>query len=263
MRPDAPDAKLFAQQLNVLAEHFRVLPLADAIERLRRGALPARAASITFDDGYADNVEVALPLLKSRQLHATFFIATGFLDGGCMWNDRIIEATRDAPGDNLDLRQIGLGTHSLVGWEARRRAAEALIGMLKYLSVAERTEKVASLAAACRTDRMPQLMMTRAQLQTLDAAGMDIGGHTVNHPILAATDFESARTEISSGREELAGLLRRRIDFFAYPNGRPGRDYAPEHAQLVRELGFKAAVSTAWPAPVTISISFRASLLGI
>lgn len=248
MRPDAPDAELFAQQLDVLAQHFRVLPLVDAIEGLRRGALPARAACITFDDGYADNVEVALPLLQQRQIHATFFIATGFLDNDCMWNDRIIEAVRDAPGERLDLSQIGLGIYSLAGWEERRRTAETLIGTLKYLRVAERQEKVQSVAMTCRVDRPAQLMMTRAQLQTLSAAGMDIGGHTVNHPILAATDLKSARAEISRGREELAGLLGRNIDLFAYPNGRPGRDYAAEHTKLVRELGFRAAVSTAWGA---------------
>lgn len=248
MRPDAPDAELFARQLDVLAQHFRVLPLADAIERLRRRTLPARAASITFDDGYADNVEVAMPLLQQRQMHATFFIATGFLDGDCMWNDRIIETVRDAQGELLDLSQIGLGTYSLAGWEERRRAAEALIGALKYLPVAERQEKVASVAVTCRVDRPAQLMMTRAQLKVLGAAGMDIGGHTVNHPILTATDLKSARAEISHGREELSGLLGRTIDLFAYPNGRPGRDYAAEHAKLVKELGFKAAVSTAWGA---------------
>lgn len=248
MRPDAPDAELFARQLDTLIQHFRVLPLIDAIKRLHDGSLPARAASITFDDGYADNIEVALPLLQRRQLHATFFVASGFLDGDCMWNDRIIEAVRDAPGEQLDLTGIGLGAHLLTGWEQRWRTAEALIGALKYLPAAERKERVASLAAACRSNRKPGLMMTRAQLRSLGAAGMDIGGHTVNHPILAATDPKSARAEISRGREELEELLSRRIDLFAYPNGRPGRDYASEHARLVRELGFKAAVSTAWGA---------------
>ena len=65
---------------------------------LERGSLPARALAITFDDGYADNATVALPILRRLGLPATFFVATGFLDGGRMWNDTVIEAVRGAPG---------------------------------------------------------------------------------------------------------------------------------------------------------------------
>jgi len=248
MRPDVPDVTAFEGQLDVLTQYFRILPLADAVARLQDGSLPSRAASITFDDGYADNADVALPVLQRRQIHATFFIATAFLDGQCMWNDRIIEAVRQAPEGDLNLSEIGLGTHVVSGWSGRYRIAETLIGALKYLKVEERNRKVAALASACRAAKNTSLMMSRDQLRTLGSVGMDIGGHTVNHPILASTDPATARAEIAQGREELEGLLGRRIDLFAYPNGRPGRDYVADHVKLVRDLGFKAAVSTAWGA---------------
>lgn len=251
LRPDAPDAFLFEQQLTTLAEYFQVLPLAEGIERLRRNTLPARAACISFDDGYADNAEVALPLLRRLELSATFFIATGFLDGGCMWNDRLIEAVRSAPGPRLDLSKFGLGAYALQNMEDRRRTAETLIGALKYLAPSERADKVAAIAQACGAHSAPRLMMTRAQLRELHAAGMDIGGHTVNHPILAAVERETARAEIMQGKEEIEQIVGRRIALFAYPNGRPIRDYSAEHVQLVRELGFDAAVSTGWGAART------------
>jgi len=72
--------------------------LSDAITRLRRGTLPSCAVSITFDDGYADNAENALPLLQKYAITATFFIASGFIDGGRMWNDTVIESVRRAKG---------------------------------------------------------------------------------------------------------------------------------------------------------------------
>jgi peptidoglycan/xylan/chitin deacetylase (PgdA/CDA1 family) len=72
------------------------------------GALPERAAAITFDDGYADNFTRALPLLREQGLPATFFVATGFLDGGRMWNDTISEAIRRCNEDVVDLSAIGL-----------------------------------------------------------------------------------------------------------------------------------------------------------
>jgi peptidoglycan/xylan/chitin deacetylase (PgdA/CDA1 family) len=75
---------------------------------------------------------------------------------------------------------------------------------------------------------------------------MQIGAHTVSHPILTRTDRAEARREIAGSKAALENLLEDRINLFAYPNGKPGRDYLPEHAALVRELGFDAAVSTAW-----------------
>ena len=89
----------FAKHLRVLRRWFNVLQLSKAWRRTRDRTLPARAVAITFDDGYADNAELALPILRHEGLPATFFVATGFLDGGRMWNDTIIESLRVAvPG---------------------------------------------------------------------------------------------------------------------------------------------------------------------
>ena len=93
----------------LLAAHFTVLPLSEAVERLARGALPARAVCVTFDDGYADNYAVAAPILPGMGSAATFFVAARYLDGGRMWNDTIIEAVRRATGPTLELSGLGLG----------------------------------------------------------------------------------------------------------------------------------------------------------
>jgi peptidoglycan/xylan/chitin deacetylase (PgdA/CDA1 family) len=103
LRAGEPDATRFDQQMRYLARHFSVLPLREAFRRLRAGTLPRRACCITFDDGYADNLTVALPILEKYGLPATIFIATGYLDGGRMFNDAAIDALGAAPGDALDL----------------------------------------------------------------------------------------------------------------------------------------------------------------
>ena len=72
--PSIVDAKAFDEQLQWLAASLRVLPLAEAVDMLREDRLPGAAACITFDDGYADNAQVALPILLRRQLPATFFV---------------------------------------------------------------------------------------------------------------------------------------------------------------------------------------------
>jgi len=76
--------------------------------------------------------------------------------------------------------------------------------------------------------------------------GMQVGAHTVSHPILRTLPREEARREIEVSKQVLEGLLGANVDLFAYPNGKPGEDYGPESVELVREAGFKAAVSTQW-----------------
>jgi peptidoglycan/xylan/chitin deacetylase (PgdA/CDA1 family) len=78
---------------------------------------------------------------------------------------------------------------------------------------------------------------------------MQIGAHTVSHPILAKLDNRQAADEIARSRDGLQALLGERVSLFAYPNGKPGTDYLPHvHPGIVRELGFDAAVSTRWAA---------------
>src|SRR3954471_12271022 len=89
--PEAVDLARFEQHLRLLTRWFRVLPLSEAVRLLRDGTLPARAACITFDDGYADCAAATVPLLRRYHASATFFVASGFIDGGCMWNDAVVE----------------------------------------------------------------------------------------------------------------------------------------------------------------------------
>jgi len=132
LMPFEPDAPTFERRMRHLREWFNVLPLDDAVCRLKAGTLPPRALCITFDDGYADNHDVAFPILRDLGIHATFFIATGFLDGGCMWNDKIIESVRCLKGDTLDLRDLGLGFMRAGSADERIAAIESVIGQLKY-----------------------------------------------------------------------------------------------------------------------------------
>jgi len=246
MFPGELHAERFVRTLGWIGRWFNVLPLDEAVRRLSDGTLPARAAAITFDDGYADNLTVAAPILKTAGMHATFFIASGYLDGGRMWNDGLIEAVRRSPLDVLDTPQWG--RFPLGDWRARETAALRLIDQIKYLEPAEREQAVIDVARAAHTTLPTDLMMSSAQVTQLHRLGFGIGAHTVSHPILAKIPLARAREEISAGRDSLERLIGARVPLFAYPNGKPGRDYLPEHVSLVRELGFDAAVATAWGA---------------
>ncbi len=248
LRPWDVDTRAFDWQMRLLARYFNVLPLPEATRRVQDGSLPARAVSITFDDGYADNLLLALPILKKYQLHATFFIASGFLDGGRMWNDTVIETFARASGTHLSLTSLGLGRYPLDNMMQRFAGVKEVLGKVKYRSTQERVALTDAMAALVAQELPRDLMLTTAQLRALHAAGMEIGAHTVNHPILARTTPQEAEYEIVQSRRRLQELLDDPIATFAYPNGRPGTDYATAHVAMVRNAGFDGAVSTAWGA---------------
>ncbi|HRH86066.1 MAG TPA: polysaccharide deacetylase family protein [Rubrivivax sp.] len=249
--PDEVDAARFDRLCSWVRQWFEVLPLDDAARRLALGTLPARALAITFDDGYEDNCSIAMPILQRHGLSATFFVATGFLDGGCMWNDRIIEAIRGTGRTALDLAQIGypeFGAFRTDDTASRRAAIDAILPRAKYFEPAQRlalSQRVTELAQSAPPEH---LMMSSQQVRDLHAGGMQIGAHTVNHPILARLDAAAAAREIGDSKRQLETLTRAPVTLFAYPNGRRGDDYDDASVALVREAGFEAAVATTWGA---------------
>ena len=247
MFPDEPDRQRFDEICRWLKAWFQVLPLDEAVRALREGRLPARALCITFDDGYADNHDHAMPVLQSHGLSAAFFIATGFINGGRMWNDTVVESVRRCTHASLDVSDLGLADVRALDFntiDARRHSLARLLNAAKYLPLTRRDEVVAAIAQRAAVELPRDLMMNTAQVQAMARGGMLIGAHTVNHPILAGLADASARDEIFSSREQLQQWLQRDVTLFAYPNGRPGRDYLPRDVDLVKSLGFEAAVST-------------------
>lgn len=161
-----------------------------------------------------------------------------------MFNDGVIEAVRRAPAGIYDLSSLGLGTYSLDGDASRRGAIDAILARIKYRPLRERGALVEELAAEMRATLPNDLMMRPTQIKRLHDEGMEIGGHTVSHPILAVLDSEQARDEIVDGKRCLEEITGAPVVLFAYPNGKPGRDYGARDVELVREAGFTAAVST-------------------
>lgn len=245
MRPDEVDKKKFCWQMELLHKYFNVLSLPDALNKMENHSLPARAVCITFDDGYADNYTNALPILKKFNQSATFFIANGFLNGGRMWNDTVIEAVRNYQQAELDLTAIGLGKYDVESNAEKAIVASQIIRKIKHLPHPQRDQYTAYIASL--SQNLPNdLMMSTEQLRKLQQSGMEIGGHTVSHPILAKLEPKEAEKEISENKAFLESALNTPMRYFAYPNGKANDDYLPQHVQLVKNAGYQAAVSTHW-----------------
>ena len=243
MRPVELTSKEFDKKMQLIAKHFNPVSLSAAVDGLKKGCLPKRPICVTFDDGYKDNAEVAYPILKKWNIPATFFVASGFLNDGRMWNDTIMEVLKIYPKDKLNLTDLELGCYSLQSARHRAVAAQSIINNIKHLPFDKRNEKITAVEGL--VGELPMdLMMTEKQVRFLSQSGMEIGAHTVSHPILSKLSLSQVEDEIKTSKSVLEGITGTPIDLFAYPNGKVEQDYLLSHAEVVKKLGFKAAVST-------------------
>jgi phosphatidylinositol alpha-1,6-mannosyltransferase len=244
LTPDEPVLSQFERTLDFLSRNARVLTLSEAVSGLAHGKLPRRAVAITFDDGYDDWLHTVSPALRKRNLPATFFITTGQLDGAALWHERIIAAVRALPDTGARL-PYGFGSYNNLGSQQERiKLVAELQERLKYAPMSERMGAIEMLEAqASISPEWPQ-RFGREAVRELHSQGFEIGGHTISHPILNECSDEEALREIGGCKEELESIIGGKVNSFAYPNGRPVKDYQARHVAMVKACGYRAAVAT-------------------
>lgn len=243
--PDEVDQKEFETQLIALSKHYQIITLRHAIALMKAGSLPNNALCITFDDGYENNYSVALPILLKHNLTATFFIASGFLDGGIMWNDVIIELVRNTEDEVLDLSYVNLGQYKIsTDVNERRDVLNSIIKEIKHLDGVSRSELIEKIMDRESSLLPKDLMMSSEQVRKMSESGMEIGGHTLTHPILSKISDHNVEIELVKDKSRLEKIIGKSISSFAYPNGKKGQDYLDKHAHLVKSIGYEQAVST-------------------
>ncbi|MEZ5525867.1 MAG: polysaccharide deacetylase family protein [Pseudomonadales bacterium] len=243
LRPWEIDLNRFRQHMSWIANSYRVIPLSEAIQKLANGTLEKGCACITFDDGYRNNATVAASVLNEFGFNATFFCTSAYLDGDMMWNDKVIEAIRHWPHQRLSLEPLEITDLPVGTVEEKRSASLTVLNKLKYAEFSDR--KIIADGLLKQSAASPERMMMNAEeILQLKGKGMTIGGHTHEHPILARLQPEQAAWQIQQNKELLENIIDEPIDLFAYPNGKPGVDYCQEHLQMVRDAGYRAAMST-------------------
>jgi len=240
---------VFDSQMKWLAARCRVLPLREAVRELndsdRRTDRPLVA--VTFDDGYADNAEVAAPILEKYGLRGTFYLTTGFVETGePLWFDRAANAllglNAEARGGFLKRARAvddDLSSKNGRAWPAIRVWMEAL----KRNTPEARAALIAEAEARSgfTMDRDLYRPMSRKQASALHEAGHEIASHTVTHPILPQLDDDAMRFELTRSREQLrAWIGGGDVPGFCYPNG----DADPRVEQAVLEAGYTYACTT-------------------
>ena len=260
--------EVFADHLAILRERFdfRTMDEFEGTLSSRETVRGRPSVFITFDDGYRDNVEVALPLLTKAGARATFYITTAPLQTGkTFWVSelrRIVAALPHGPLEPATGETLEVGHDSKAKDVLRRR----LTVRLSAMASAEREEMLDRLARAAqipRGDGLSRSFMRPCHLRELRRAGMLIGAHTRTHPHLARLDPSHHIEEVLGARRDLEEILDEPVEHFAYPNPGGGGAVPPVARQAVAKAGFRTAV-TSVPAPLPCQPDFlRIPRLGI
>lgn len=228
----------FEAQVALLAERYRPMPLADLLDALSNKRIPGGAVSITFDDGYEDNLTAALPILEHYRTPATVFVSSGYLDAGReFWWDEI---------EGLILDDDCAGTWNVLRLPENDCQAEylTLMDRLRVLDSRSREAAIAEVRqhlGVLPTVRPSHRPMSARQVAELDASSLiEVGAHSLEHDILSLLPEEKQHRSILQDKERLQAICKRDIRFFSYPYG--GReDYSEATMRIVREAGFAGA----------------------
>jgi peptidoglycan/xylan/chitin deacetylase (PgdA/CDA1 family) len=255
----------FSEHLEILKRHSTI-SMPDLVQALGTGVIPHRPVVVTFDDGYADNVETAQPLLEQHAVPATVYLTTGAIgsDREFWWDElqRVLLEPHDLPLE-LDLRGYRRELRSDAAYRdsayARHRSWRAwdTPPTARHTMYAELWQRLYQLPAAEKHAFLDELLAwaglepfvrpthrlvsVEEAMQLGRSALIEIGAHTVSHPALPMLPVASQAAEIQQSRRVLQDLLHLEISCFAYPHG----DHQPDTVSIVRASGFTSACTTA------------------
>jgi peptidoglycan/xylan/chitin deacetylase (PgdA/CDA1 family) len=241
----------FRKQMEIVARKFHPVTMDDVLLFLDgKKQLPRKPVVITFDDGFADNIEIAAPILEHFGIRGAFYITVDPVEkGGVPWFCRIRHAfgttRRQTWSDSVD------GSSRNLADPANRKAA--------FLVASERcarrrgdAQEIAVRTIEEELEVQPlaeKLMMTWDQVRTLYRLGHIIGSHTVTHPNMACMGAEDLRIECVESKNKLEKELGAAVPHFSYPSPILQPHWSKETRQCTEEAGYRCAVtSTAGPA---------------
>jgi peptidoglycan/xylan/chitin deacetylase (PgdA/CDA1 family) len=247
-RDGRTSAANLAKQLDYLASHYTVLPLETIEHRMREGRpLPHSTAAITIDDGYSDFYEIAWPALRRRKLPATVFVVTDFVDRKqWIWTDKLPFLLSRMQAGELAVDVAGLNiSGALTGESPRRQLASRINGILKDQPDPVKNRLIDQIAAQCLVN-LPDTppdgseSCTWDQLREMESAGIEIGSHTVTHPVLTRVTPDRLHRELEQSRRRLEDMLGHPVTSFCYPNGAYDRTVR----DAVARTGYRLAVTS-------------------
>jgi peptidoglycan/xylan/chitin deacetylase (PgdA/CDA1 family) len=231
--PDALNVEGIRRQFIYLRRHFQVVPLLHLAEQLASGRkLDRHLVALTIDDGRRSCYEFLFPLLKEFELPATFFVVSSFIRGeDWIWTDKVIWLSEQCN------RPEDLAPGKI----------ESTFRFLNQIRPEERNARIEAMAKSIGA-AIPSAVPAKyapcswTELREMADSGlMEIGSHTVTHPILSSVTDEESWDELTRSRAEIEEGIGRSVNCFCYPNGKSG-DYRPSQVQQVEQAGYACSV---------------------
>jgi peptidoglycan/xylan/chitin deacetylase (PgdA/CDA1 family) len=240
----SPEA--FERHVAYLRASYDVVSLPAAIRMLREGAaLPPNAVAVTFDDGYADNLQAARTLHRYG-LTGTFYITAGCLKGELpFWPSELRALVAEVRTPLLEIAVNGESLRLPCRSAAERETTiRQLSCVFKSHPIPVRESLREQLRAIVGRREFESPMLTWDEVRQMHALGMTIGAHTVTHPNLPSAGLAAATDEIVGSKRRLEAEIGSPVTMFSYPNGGAERYYTADLQRVVREAGFEAATTS-------------------
>jgi len=247
---DKVSKHIFEQQLTDIKKNFNPIPLQELIDCIITGKkLPKHGIVITIDDGYRDFYEIAFPLLKKYDIPATVYITSNFVDGSIwLWPDKISYILENTEAKQLDLAEIGYHKVAIKSsLDDRDSCWQNIIDHCLTLDEYSRKAFINNLAIEAMV-KIPELpikkycALTWDHVREIQNAGIEIGAHTANHPVLSRLNDKQLELEISGCKQKIEESINANIFSFCYPNGQPF-DYNNDIKAIIKNSGFNNATT--------------------
>jgi len=243
----------FERQLKFIKEKYNVITLKQAVAGITNGnKLPGNPAVVTFDDGYKNNLTLALPILQKYGVPATIFLTAGYIGSKeILPLDEVYLVITHSKNRNLiTISEIGLGPLLFDSEEAILKSYYETVRVLKRFRTKDQNKYLALLKEILESDYEKSdiveefRILSREEIHKLAETGLvEFGAHTVSHEILTNISLKEAENEIFRSKKIIGEYLADDITLFAYPNGTEA-DYNGEHIGCLKKNGFICSVTT-------------------
>lgn len=238
----------FRAQMEFVRRNFDVLSFAD-LERFESGEepWPKRPLIVTFDDGYRDNYTNAFPILKEFGLPATIFLTTGHIGSDQLfWWDEVAYCFKQTGKRSVSFRGVFTKRFNLSSAGRRRRAIQRVLEWAKEVDDDVRCRFIHRLHQVLEVDSLAGLgagmHLSWDDVRSMASSGIEIGSHTVTHPILSRVSEEKLDRELTESKATIEHELGTRVLSVAYPAGRSSR-FNEKVRSAVKNAGFRYGVS--------------------
>lgn len=240
------DVDTLRQHLNIIKTNFNPVTLGQLVSQWKQGVVKKNCVVITFDDGYFDFFDFALPALVEEKVPATVFLTTGFVDGDIwLWPDKLRYAINNSDMEKLRKKSFyGVKLDSLTD---KNKVWSYLANFCLELPNYEKNNLISSLFNELEVEA-PSIIPNseRAvnwdQVSEIIASGIEVGSHSVSHPILKNVDDEQLEFELVESRRKIIAKTGYYPNGFCYPNGMSS-DYDERVKAAVIKAGYEYAVS--------------------